>query len=264
MPTSGLTPSLRRTLSAGPNYAIQFTSGTLTVSTADLTITADDATKTYGAAARLRRIVFGTGQRRLQHRGGRTSLSTTATAASNAGNYAIVPGGATATNYAISYVNGTLDVNPAVLFVTADDLSNTYGTALPALTYSDTGLVNGDSATVFSGDLATTATAASNVGNYPIFQGSLSAGDNYAIAFHSGVLSVNPAPLTITANNTTMTYGAALPALNLLRRGTGQRRLRHRLLGRTGYLGIAIKQRGRIHHHPGHALRRLELLDHLH
>ena len=59
------------------------------------------------------------------------SLSTTATAASNAGNYAIVPGGATATNYAISYANGTLDVNPAVLFVTADDLSNTYGARCP-------------------------------------------------------------------------------------------------------------------------------------
>ena len=59
------------------------------------------------------------------------SFSTTATAASNAGNYAIVPGGAAATNYAISYASGTLDMNPAVLFVTADDLSNTYGARCP-------------------------------------------------------------------------------------------------------------------------------------
>ena len=132
------------------------------------------------------------------------------------------------------------------------------------MTYSDTGLVNGDSATVFSGDLATTATAASNVGNYPIFQGSLSAGDNYAIAFHSGVLSVNPATLTITANNTTMTYGAALPALTYSDAGLVNGDSATVFSGDTGYLGIAIKQRGRIHHHPGHALRRLELRDHLH
>ena len=49
-------------------------------------------------------------------------LSTMATAASNAGTYAIAPGGATASNYAITYDNGTLTVTPAVLTsVTADD-----------------------------------------------------------------------------------------------------------------------------------------------
>ena len=42
------------------------------------------------------------------------------------------PGGAAATNYAISYASGTLDVTPAVLFVAADDLSMTYGGGPPA------------------------------------------------------------------------------------------------------------------------------------
>ena len=47
-----------------------------------------------------------------------------------------------------------------------------YGSAVPALTYNETGLVNGDT---LSGLLATTATTTSNVGNYAITQGTLAA-----------------------------------------------------------------------------------------
>ena len=80
---------------------------------------------------------------------------------------------------------------------------------MPALTYSDSGLVNGDTASVFSGALATPATAASGVGTYAITQGSLSAGADYTIGFTSGTLTVNTAALTITANDASKTYGEA-------------------------------------------------------
>ena len=52
----------------------------------------------------------------------------------------------------------------------ADD--RIYGAAIPALTYNETGLVNGDT---LSGLLATTATTTSNVGSYGITQGTLAA-----------------------------------------------------------------------------------------
>ena len=163
-------------LSAGADYTIGFTSGTLTVNTAALTITANDASKTYGALPAFTASYSGLVNGDTSSVVSGLSLSTTATAASNAGTYAITPGGATASNYAIAYASGTLNVNPAALIVTADNLSKTYGAALPALTYSDAGLVNGDTASVFSGALATPATAASGVGNYAITQGTLSAG----------------------------------------------------------------------------------------
>jgi hypothetical protein len=52
----------------------------------------------------------------------------------SAGTYNIVPSAATggtftASNYSITYANGTLTVNPKALTVTADDGSATYGTA---------------------------------------------------------------------------------------------------------------------------------------
>ena len=63
-------------------------------------------------------------------------------------------------------------VNPAPLTVTATNESMTYG-GTPALTYTYTGLVNGDTSATFSGSLVTTATSSSNVGDYPITSGLL-------------------------------------------------------------------------------------------
>ena len=206
-------------LSAAPNYDIAFTSGTLSVNPAALTITADDASKTYGAVLPSFEASY-SGLVNNDSTGVVSGLrfSTTATAASNAGTYAIVPGGATASNYAISYVSGTLTVNAAPLSVTADNLGKTYGAAVPALTYTFTGLVNGDSAAVFSA-LTTPATADANVGTYAITQGSLSAGGNYAIRYVGGILTVVPATLTVTANDASQVYGTPLPGFDASFRG---------------------------------------------
>src|SRR5678815_451480 len=98
----------------------------------------------------------------------------------------------------ISFVAGTLTVTPAGLTITADDKSKVYGAALPALTASYAGFVNGD--TVASLDtpvsLSTTATAASVVGTYPI-TASGAADANYTISFVNATLSVTSAPLLI-------------------------------------------------------------------
>src|SRR5436190_21211336 len=98
------------------------------------------------------------------------TLSTTATATSHvAGNpYAITASGAADSDYVISYVGGSLTVTPVALSITANDKSKAYGAALPALTVSYSGLVNGDTPATFSSapntapTIATTATAASH------------------------------------------------------------------------------------------------------
>ena len=100
-------------------------------------------------------------------------------------------------NYTIGTFNaGTLTVNAAPLSVTATNESMTYGGTVPALTYTYTGLVNGDSTASFSGGLTTTAMSSTSVGGYPIAQGTLAATGNYTIGtFNSGTLTVVNAAL---------------------------------------------------------------------
>ena len=121
------------------------------------------------------------------------------------------------TNY--SYGTGTLNltVNKLQLTVTADDQVMTYGSAVPPLTATITGLVNGDSllsAVTGAAALSTSATSASGVDTYGITcdVGTL-ASANYSFTCFDGALAINPAPLTATANNQTMVHGTSLPAL---------------------------------------------------
>src|SRR5207244_6902947 len=99
------------------------------------------------------------------------AYSTVATAASHVGTYAIVPTAVDSSpsklsNYDVTLVNGTLIVTKAPLTITADNKTKVYGAALPALTVTYSGLVNGDTPATFSSApntapaLSTTATAA--------------------------------------------------------------------------------------------------------
>src|SRR5208337_795974 len=98
------------------------------------------------------------------------TLSTTAAASSDTGAYAITASGALDPDYTISYVGGILTVSPATLTVSANNLTRPQGEVNPTLTYSLSGLVNGDTASAVSGapSLSTTATIASPNGQYPI------------------------------------------------------------------------------------------------
>jgi len=113
--------------------------------------------------------------------------------------------------------NGSVNlvVQKATLKVIATSLPKVYGAANPTLAYTYSGFVNGDTAaTALTGspNLSTTATTASGVGTYPITvaAGTLAA-KNYTLQFVPGVLTVNKAPLTITANNASVVYNKPLP-----------------------------------------------------
>lgn len=81
----------------------------------------------------------------------------------------------------------------APLTVTAGNASVAYAQAIPVLTYTVTGFVNGDTASALTGapSETTTATQGSTVGSYPITitQGSLTAA-NYTFTFVSGTLTI--------------------------------------------------------------------------
>ena len=130
--------------------------------------------------------------------------------------YTITASGAVDSDYTITYVGGTLTVTAAALTITADNQTKVYGAALPTLTASYTGFVNGDTSASLTTQptLTTTATASSHVAGSPYAITASGAVDSdYSITYVAGSLTVTAAPLTITADNQTKVYGAALPTL---------------------------------------------------
>ncbi len=107
------------------------------------------------------------------------------------GTYNIIPsvatgGTFTASNYIITYVNGTLTVNPAILTYTANAASRTYGAANPSFSGAVSGFVNSEtiiSATTGTLSFSSSATATSAVGSYATNGSGLTANNgNYIFA----------------------------------------------------------------------------------
>ena len=195
------------------NYAIAYAPGTLTVDPAPLTVTANDAARRYGGAdpdftARFDGFVLGQDQRDLA---GSLAVASAATPASGVGRYPLTPSGLASGNYAIAYRPGTLTVDPAPLTVTPAG-SRSYGSATARYTPGFDGFVLGQGQSDLAGalDYATPAGIASDAGRYPLTASGLSSA-NYAIAYAPGTLTVDPAPLTVTANDAARRYGGADP-----------------------------------------------------
>ena len=205
-------------------YAVATAMVLLDVLPQALTVTADDQSRAYGGANPLL-----TGSLAGLQNGDNILASYTTPAApdSPAGSYAIEPAlsdpNGRLANYSVSTNQGTLQVVPVLLTVTADDLGRSYGAANPALAWQVSGFVNGETATaVLSGSpaLGTLATPTSPVGDYPITPtpGSLSAA-NYTFAFVNGTLRVTPVELTGRADDQRRCYGETNPVFTATYRG---------------------------------------------
>src|ERR1700688_4239601 len=193
------------------NYTVVYVNGTLTVGQATLTVTAGNASRAYGAP----NPTFTASATGAQPGDSFTfTESTTATASSSVGSYAIVPvaTGANLANYTVVYVNGTLTVGQATLTVTAGNASRAYGAPNPTFTASATGAVGTDS---FTFTESTTATTSSPVGSYAIVPVATGANlGNYTVVYVNGTLTVGQATLTVTAANASRAYGAANPVFS--------------------------------------------------
>jgi gliding motility-associated-like protein len=198
------------------NYDIIYVAGNLTVTPAPLTIAAVNATKTYGASNPTLTVSYTgfVGTDDASSLSTQPTITTTAIVGSVVGIYSITASGAVSANYTIGYTAATLTINQAALTITADDQTKIYGAALPALTATYNGFVNGDTPGNLTSQpsISTIATPGSAVGNYPITISGASA-SNYNISYTAGTLAVSPAPLTITATNASKIYGSVNPAL---------------------------------------------------
>jgi hypothetical protein len=199
-------------------YDFNFINGSVTVDPKGLTITADNADKTYGDVASFTGIEFSAnGLINSDSVSGVTLNSTGAPVTAAVGSYDIVPSAATGTglgNYSITYANGTLTIDPKALTITADNASKSYGATLTfaGTEFSAPGLVNSDvvnSVTLTSTGAVNTA----NVGSYSIVA-SAAVGTglgNYTISYANGSLSVNKAGLIVTAVSQTKAFGGNDP-----------------------------------------------------
>ena len=174
-------------------YDIEMLAGTLTIDKAALTITASDASKTYGQTASLSGfstsgLIAGDQVSGVDL----TSLGSVLNA--GVGNYAIAASNAQGSglgNYDITYGNGTLTIDKAALTITASNASKTAGQVASLSGFSSAGLVAGDQisgVSLNSGGAGTGATA----GNYAIVASNAQGTGlgNYDITYVDGMLTV--------------------------------------------------------------------------
>ncbi|QKJ31112.1 gliding motility-associated C-terminal domain-containing protein [Mucilaginibacter mali] len=198
------------TLSLSSNYTLSYTGDNLVIGAKAITVTAAPKSKTYGDTD----PALTYSNTPLVNSDTFTG-SLTRDAGENAGSYAIKQGTLSLSgNYTLNYTGDNLTIGRKALTITADNKTKVYGAANPALNAIYTGFTNGDDATRLTTQptLATTATASSAAGTYPI-TASGAASNNYAISYTNGTLTVNKASLTIAADNKSKIYGAANPAL---------------------------------------------------
>ena len=230
------TPASGAVLNAGNNQTLSvtftptdtasFLSATtnvpINVLQAPLTITANDTNKIYGAdlptfTASYVGFVNNDTTNNLTTQ---VTLTPAASKTSPVGTYTITASGAASPNYVITDVNGNLTITPASLMITANDTNKVYGAANPVFTASYSGFTNGDTAASLTTppSLDSIATAASPAGTYPI-TASGAAYTNYTISYTPGILTIGTATITVTVDNKTNTYGAALPTLTAVYSG---------------------------------------------
>lgn len=99
--------------------------------------------------------------------------------------------------YSGTVTSGDLPIAQKPLTITAAAKQKTFGSADPDLTYTQSGLCNGDAIT---GGLI--RGVGEDAGTYDITQGTLTAGSNYAISFTGATFTINPKDITTSADVT--------------------------------------------------------------
>jgi len=183
-----------------------------TIAKKAVTVTATDTGKTYGESDPALTYT----NTDLVGNDVLTGITVTRASGENADTYTITASQTDGANpnYDITFVSGTFTINKAVLAVTADDMTATYGDAVPNYTVEYNGFVNGDDKDDLGGTLAFYCNYKqfSNKGEYKIEPHGLKS-DNYVIGYNFGTLTVSAKPITVTIQTATSIYGEALADL---------------------------------------------------
>ncbi len=189
------------------------------IAKAPLNIKANNATKQYGQSLTIASDAFSTSPTPLFGSDKVLSIATTCAGlpdTCSVGNYSIVPHTATGNglnNYAITYANGTLDIQPKTISVRAANASKVYGDVLSNVSkgfiVNTNALLHTDSITsITTQSLGQNANA--TVGNYPlqIIAAHGKRLNNYTLQFVDGNLQVTPKSIIVLADTLNKEYGS--------------------------------------------------------
>ena len=182
---------------AASNYSVSFVTADFTITQAPLTVTADAATKVYGATDPALTYSITGFQGTDTEADLDTAVSISRAEGEDVDTYTITPSAA-ASNYTVSFVTADFTITQAALTVTVDaDQTKVYGTTDPVLTYSFAGFVNGDTEDDLDTSVSILRGAGETVGTYSIIAFAAAA-SNYTVSFVTADFTITPASLTIT------------------------------------------------------------------
>jgi hypothetical protein len=200
------------------NYTFTGVGAVLTINKALLTATANNTHRAYGISNPTFTISY-SGFLGTDNVGQIDQLpiaTSSATSLSLPGQYDIVLSTGLDNNYSVASVNGILTVDKAPLTATAGNGDRTYGSANPTFDITYTGFVGTDDITTIDvlPTVSSTATTFSQAGQYPI---TVTGGsdDFYNFVPIAGVLTIDKATLTATANDAHRPYGQPNPSFDI-------------------------------------------------
>lgn len=197
------------------NYTLSYEAGKLTVLPANLVVTVNDASRTYGDENPSFALTY-SGLKNGETVPAWTTaptFTTDATKTSDAGTYE-VDVIAEPKNYTITTKQkGTLTVTQAPLTLKVDDATRPYYADDPEFTFTCAGFKNDDNVSVLTAQPIITPDAIkrSYVGTYDLNASDAEA-KNYAITYEPGTLTITARPLTVTPNSVSRPYGEINPA----------------------------------------------------
>ncbi len=208
------TYAINVTLGDNPNYEVTTTAGTFTITKATATVTANNATKVYGATdPTFTATVTGV------QSGDQLNYTLARATGENAGTYAINVAPGTNTNYEITPVAGTFTITKATatVTITGSTGSKTYNGIEQSVTGYAVSIPSGVSISTDQISYSGTAEAkGTNAGTYPmdLTQGTFTCSNpNYNVTFNvtDGSLAIARATATVTADDKTKVAGETDP-----------------------------------------------------
>ena len=236
--TYSVTPSAAvMSNTSGTTYTVGYASGTLTIQTAAVTLTAGSQSINFGSGQTVSYSITSgslitpdaiSGVTYTYVGTGSTTYGPSTTAPTAAGTYSITPSAAvfstgSASNYVITYDPGTLTIQRIALTVTVVGQTQWAGTSVtPVTSITSGGLVGSDAISgytvTYSGTGSTSygpsTTSPSNVGTYAMAPStavfSSGTASNYTITYTAGTLNlVAPiVPITLTAGSAVLPFGS--------------------------------------------------------
>ena len=203
---------------AANNYEFSYVAGKLTILEADpVTVTANSYSRPYGDDL----AEYGYAVSGISQLNGTPSIHCDADRKSPVGTYPIVITAGTISYPNLKLVDGTLTVTKAPLTVQAQSYTIKQTDALPELSFTISGFVNDEDASVLTSQpVATVAVPADKTpGVYDIV---VSGGDaaNYSFSYVAGQLTIVEADaIVVRALDASMTYGDAVPQLSYVVEG---------------------------------------------